>query len=405
MFGGSDEDAARAVVALADGNYLIAGEAKSADGDVAGHRGFGDAWLVKISPGGTKIWAKTFGGTSGDVAESMVATADGGVVFAGTTSSSNGDISGNHGNYDAWVAKLDGDGNLLWSKCFGGTGSEQGKKIIATLDGGLLLVGAAESSNGDAAGNHGGNDVLVVRLDAAGNKLWSRCYGGTYHDYGGAALALPDGGFVILGSTLSNDGDVTGYHGTANTTFDALLLRIDASGNRIWGKAFGGSGQDIGNELTRTNDGGLAFCGTTFSNDGDISNTHGNGDAWLVKLDATGNRAWSRVYGGSRQDGAFHLLQKSDGSFIVANAASSNDGDVAGNHQAGLADAWITGHDASGNRLWGQTFGGTSFDGCRGLLAASDGTLILAGETSSNNGDISGNHGLNDAWVMQLRTN
>ncbi|MDR3271999.1 MAG: hypothetical protein LBT29_00750 [Flavobacteriaceae bacterium] len=119
-------------------------------------------------------WQKCFGGSSGDDVSSVQQTSDGGYIVAGNTESNDGDVSDNHGNYDAWIVKLDASGNLLWQKCLGGSGEDIAFSIQQTSDGGYIAAGYTDSNDGDVSGNHGNRDGWVVKLDASGNLLWQK---------------------------------------------------------------------------------------------------------------------------------------------------------------------------------------------------------------------------------------
>ncbi|WP_345258156.1 hypothetical protein [Flaviaesturariibacter amylovorans] len=403
VYGGSNEDEARSAAQTADGHYILAGTTKSNSDDVTGHRGFGDAWVVKLTPAGEKLWARTYGGSGGDVAESVLVMPDGAIVFAGTTSSSNGDISANRGNYDLWVTKLDANGDIRWSRTYGGTASDEGHKIIATADGGFVVAGTSQSTNGDVPGNNGSVNAWAIRLDGDGNIVWSKVFGGSYNDFFYAIAPSGDGGFVFGGSTRSNDGDISGLHNTPTEGFDAWLLKTDGSGNKIWSKVYGGSKSDGAWEVIPNPDGSFLFAGSTDSPDGDISSPRGGVDSWLVKVDAAGTRTWSRVFGGTRSDNAVGMLRDTDGSLILAAATTSNDGDLAARGGTTASDLWITRHDAAGNLLWSGTFGGTFFESPQTLLRTADGALLFAGGTGSNDGIISGARGSTDLWALKVK--
>ena len=127
--------------------------------------------------------------------------------------SSDGDVGKGHGNTDAWVVKLDATGKIVWQKCYGGSGFDQGVAIVETADGGLVFAATTSSKDGDVVGNHGRTDVWVVKVDRTGTLLWQKCIGGTGSDSVNSLQKTSDGGFVVAGLTTSNDGDVKGNHG------------------------------------------------------------------------------------------------------------------------------------------------------------------------------------------------
>ena len=342
-------------------------------------------------------WQKCLGGTADDFANSIQQTSDGGFIVAGETRSNDGDVSGNHGKSDAWVVKLNSLGDILWKKCLGGTGNDYARSIQQISDGGFILTGYTNSNNGDVSGNNGYYDAWVVKLNSSGDILWQKCLGGTYDDYARSIQQTSDTGFILAGYTFSNDGDVSGNHGFG----DAWVVKLNSSGDIIWQKCFGGTNEDYAYSIQQTSNGGFIVAGSTNSNNGDVSGYHGYFDYWVVKLNSSGDIEWQKCLGGTNNDYANSIQQTSDGGFIVAGYTESNDGDVSGYH-GGDYDAWVVKLNSSGDILWQKCLGGTIDDRAYSIQQTSDGGFIVAGFTVSNDGDVSGNHGASDAWVVKL---
>ena len=212
-FGGTDDDEAKSIQQTSDGGYIVAGETWSNDGDVSGNHGNSDYWVVKLNSSGDIEWQKCLGGTDWDYAYSIQQTSDEGFIVAGQTTSNDGDVSGNHGVYDAWVVKLNSLGDIEWQKCLGGTDWDDVNPIQQTSDGGFIVAGFTESNDGDVSGNHGNDDAWVVKLNSLGDIEWQKCLGGTIDDRACSIQQTSDGGFIVTGFTYSNDGDVSGNHG------------------------------------------------------------------------------------------------------------------------------------------------------------------------------------------------
>jgi hypothetical protein len=396
--GGSDRDYGNAIVATSDGGYLMAGYTSSTNGDVTGAKGDRDIWLVKSTNSGAIVWQKTLGGSAFDWAFGLINTSDGGYALVGQTLSSNGDVSSSHGSGDIWVVKLDNSGNIAWQKCLGGTNDDIGYSIAQAGDGSLFVTGRTLSSDGDAAGYHGGADVLASKLDINGNVVWSKTIGGGAQDVGWGITATPDNGCIITGNTASNDGDITAVHGGS----DLLLVRLDSAGNIQWQKAYGGSGGEQGDAVIATGDGGYMIVGASFSSDGDVSGNYGGIDGWILKVDGAGILQWQKNVGG-RGDDSFHAINRdSQGNFIIAGLSTSDDKNVPSNN--GSSDCWAVLLDTNGNIKGSRTFGGTEEDGARATISTTDGRYLIAGYTASSNGDISGFHGgLYDAWIGEFK--
>ncbi len=152
------------------------------------------------------------------------------VTLSGVTGSYDGDVSGNHGSNGievVWIVKLNSSGVLQWQKCFGGTGDDAGFSITQSADSGYTIAGATGSKDGDISGNHGGNDVLVFKLNSSGTTLWQKCLGGIREEYGWSIKSTLDKGYIIAGTTNSNDGDVSENHGGGDLWVVKLSAPLD----------------------------------------------------------------------------------------------------------------------------------------------------------------------------------
>ncbi len=316
-------------------------------------------------------WQKCLGGTFHDNAYSIQQTSDGGYVVASYTDSNNGDVAGNHGQYDYWVVKLDVTGNIQWQKCLGGTNADEASSIQQTSDGGYVVAGVASSNNGNVTGNHGNLDYWIVKLDANGNIQWQKCLGGTGEERARSVQQTSDSGYVVAGYSKSNNGDVTGNHGN----FDYWIVKLDVTGTIQWQKCLGGTADDMAYSIQQTSDGGYVVAGCSESINGDVTGNHGNFDSWVVKLDVTGTIQWQKCLGGTLSDYARSIQQTWDGGYVVAGIASSNDGDVTGNH--GDEDYWVIKLDANGNIQWQKCFGGTGEDYAHSVRQSYDGGYVV----------------------------
>ncbi len=217
---------------------------------------------------------------------------------------------------------------IQWQKNFGGTLDDQGGATISTSDGGYLFTGTSSSNDVDVTGNHGGQDWWVVKTDALGAIEWQKSLGGSANDVPYRAVQTSDGGYAIAGWTESNDGDVTGYQ--ANK--DCWVVKLDATGVLQWQKALGGSAEEEFRYIIETNDGGLACIGWSYSNDGDVSGLHGSRDTWMVKFTSGGAISWQKMFGGLNDERGYTVEQTTDGGYILSSSSNSSSGDVAANN-------------------------------------------------------------------------
>jgi len=357
-------------------------------------------WVGGVSAQPTIQWVKTFGGGFHDQAFSVKQTSDGGYIAAGITTSTDGDAVGNHGGFDFWVIKLSPAGELQWKKIFGGTQNDNANEIIQTSDGGYLVVGSSASNNYDAWGNHGGSsDGWVLKLSANGTKQWQKLLGGSKKDEFKSVQQTTDNGYILCGSTDSSDGDVTENKGK----LDFWIVKLSQNGALQWQKTYGGSLEDYANSAKQTLDGGYIVVGAVASDDGDITDSRGNVDYWILKLDATGNVQWQKAYGSEAFDVAENVLLTPDHGYVIAGFVGfRNSGDVIGHNELGLFDYWVIKIDSLGALLWQTVIGGTNPDWARDIAQVPNGDLFVVGTTQSVDGDIFDNDGGSECWLIKL---
>ena len=260
VLGGSGQERLRDIVITNDGGIVLIGLSTSDDGDITDYHGFWDMWMVKLNKQGHKQWNLSLGGTGLEGGGSVKQTADGGYIVAGYTDGSGGgnyDTACNHHNPgsgypDAWIVKLDSARNIQWQQCYGGTYGDACSNIIELADGYIVLA-YTMSNDGDVSGYHSypgpnsdyGGDIWVFKIDFLGNLLWQKCLGGTYDDFARNIFTTSDGGFMIVGTTASKDGDVTGNHDLiAGWTGDIWFVKIDSTGNLLWQYCYGDIAQE-----------------------------------------------------------------------------------------------------------------------------------------------------------------
>jgi hypothetical protein len=388
-FGGSDFEEAKSIQQTSDGGYIVAGYSRSNNGDVTGNHGGYDAWVVKISSSGMIQWKKSFGGSGDDSVSSIKQTNDGGYIFAGSSDSKNGDVTENHGASDYWIVKLTSSGTIQWSKNFGGPDNEYAYSIQQTFDGGYIVAGFGGSSELD---HHGGGDYWILKLSSSGNIEWKKCYGGSWWDYAYSIQQTNEGGYIVAGYAM----------GTHGFNEDFWVLKLSSKGILQWEKYYGGTKNDGAHCVQQTSDGEYIVAGYTQSNDGDVSGNHGDYDIWVVKLSSTGVIQWQKCLGGSSSDSGNSIRETSDGGYIVAGNTYSNNGDVSGYHYG--SDVWVVKLSSTGAIQWQKCLGGSGHDSADSIQQTNDGGYIIAGYTGSNDGDLTGNERYYaDFWIIKLK--
>ncbi len=407
--GGSDDDFLVAATQATDGGFVMAGYTKSTDGDITDKTGDDrDVWVIKTTANGAVSWSKTYGGSSTDEATSISKTSDGGYIVAGYTRSNDGDVaSENAGFNDLWALKLAGNGDLIWENTFGYAGDDRGFNIKQTNDGGYLMLGVIDVTASGGEGNifrtpgrgtnHAGGDYWAVKLDAQGQILWARYYGGLQTDTPYDFIENADGSFILIGSSDSADTDISNNKGA----YDFWVLNIAANGTLLWEKNFGGSEIDLCYSLAETTDGNFIVVGDTRSSDQDVSNLNGNADVWAVKFNRSGNILWENTYGGSQFESARSITPMANGYYSVIASSRSSDINVGNNN--GVNDAWFFVIDEEGTLLFEKNIGGSQLDFGQSILETATGEILLVGDTESSDGDISQNKGGKDAFIVKIK--
>jgi hypothetical protein len=290
--GGTSWDWVNAAAVTSDGDYILAGDTRSFGIGVEDH------WVVRLSPDGSVVWDKTFGGSDIDNVYGVSATSDGGCIVAGYKDFNGGAVMGS-----VWVTRLSTTGSVDWSKTYDGSAADFGWSVRSTSDGGCIVAAQTYSFGAGAYA-----DAWVLKLSSAGAVEWGEKFGGsTGHEYAYAACQASDGGYIVSGFTES-----VGAGGQ-----DGWLTKLSATGEVEWQKALGGSGNDYLRALAATPDGGCIAVGDT------ASFGAGGYDAWVVKLSSTGTVEWQKRFGGSSNDYGYGVSTIPGGGYAVAGATSS----------------------------------------------------------------------------------
>ncbi len=291
-YGGKYDDAASDIVQTSDGGFLLVGNSSSFGS------GQVEAYLVKIDADGNKVWEKSIGENKDIGISTIINTSDGGFLLAGNTK----DTQDN--SRDALLIKTDGSGNVSWKKHYGTADGESASDVKSTSDGGYIFAGSdANSSSGDF-------NVYVVKTDGSGNEQWSKSLGGSNWDLGKAIIQTSDGGYIVSGYTVSSGAGAE----------DGYLLKLDSNGKEEWGKAFGYEHNEELNGVVQTPDGGYLASGSTVTY---FSTQFTYTDVYFVKTDKDGNLSWSKKMGGDKNDWAGRILKDADGAYITLGGTDS----------------------------------------------------------------------------------
>ena len=402
-FGGTKNESAQSVINTNDGGYLVAGYTQSIDGDIIDKttENF-DYWLLKFDASNDIQWSKTYGGSGNEKAYKVIQTNDNGFALIGYTNSNDGDVSSNMGLNDVWLVKLDASGTISWEKSFGFSGNDKGFSIIQTIDGGYFINGIIDVTASNGEGNnkpqqgHAGGDYWGIRLDANGNKVWRNYFGGSFTDTSYDCIETDDAGFILIGSSDSNDVDISGNKGS----YDFWIVKIDMNGSFVWEKTYGGSEIDEARSIVKTSDGNYIIVGDSRSSNGDISSPKGAADMWLIKISPSGDLLWEKSYGGSNFDVARNIKTTLNNGFIIVGNSRSQDIDLDMNQ--GQNDIWIVKINDSGDLEWQKSIGGSNVDSAYSAVELNDDSIVVVGESSSSDITMTPNKGFTDLIITKI---
>jgi hypothetical protein len=288
------------------------------------------------------LWTRTYGGPGSDRGEAIIEVPDGGYLILGATDSYGS------GSSDMYLLKINTDGDTLWTKTYGGIWPERGKDIQATSDGAYIITGYSHSFT------RGYSDLYLLKVDSIGDTIWTKWYGGDHTERGHSVQQTSDEGYIVAGYTKS--------YGAGE--YDFYLLKTDANGDSLWAKTFGGTNADFAHAVIQTSDGGYIVVGET------ASFGAGAEDVYVVRTNQSGDSLWTRTYGGTSGDFGYDLIDQEDGFLIVGETRS---------YGVGLADIYVIRINAGGDTIWTKTIGDAGYNMARSIRPTSDENYILAG--------------------------
>jgi PKD repeat protein len=333
-FGGSAIDAATTMIEY-NGQLVIAGYSASSNGNLTANYGGFDAWILCVDTNGTMLWEENYGGSYGDLAYAITPCNTGGFLITGGSFSQDGDLSSNHGNEDVWVFKIDNTGNLIWSETFGGSNLDIAYSIVEDNSGSIYVGGTTSSNDGDIQNNYGNYDWLLLKLSSSGNLIYEKTYGGSSYDAVQCMTLNTHQELVLGGYSRSADHDLTSNYGST----DCWLLKLNSSGTIVLSKQFGGTMAENLFDVKQTLDGGYVIVAGTTSNDIDVESSYGGEDAWLLKIDDQFHSEWNSTFGGSNNDRPASVYESASGEFYFSGFSFSNDHNLPSNY--GNADLWL----------------------------------------------------------------
>ena len=374
--------------------------------------GMADAWIVNTDSAGNILWERCYGGSEGDGPEKIIPIDSNRIYLLNASASTDGDVqSENNGWSDIWVVKIDSFGNIIWEDCYGGPNVDEVRDGLLTPDGGLLLMARVSAAGGDISQHFGLGDVWLCKIDSLGIIQWEISLGNQGHDNALKMKLTSDTTFVVLAGFRESGGMVECEHmGIPSDGLDVWIVEIDIKGNILRQLCYGGSKDDLGRDIIKIND-GYVFTASTTSNDGDVSGLHGSQDIWVVKIDDDGNIVWQKCIGGSSYEWPIYITKTEDNGYIVTGNTRSNDGDVSHNNSINTdeSDIWVIKLTSEGELEWEHCFGGLMterFWGKHSVLKKSDYNYVFAAQSDNVSFDVECDlYGFMDidAWVFEVK--
>ena len=347
-YGGQYDDGGSSVLQTDDGGYIIAGRTMSYG------NGSNDIYILKTDANGNELWTKTYGGNGWDFPTDMKKTLDNCYVITGGTSSFGAGAS------DAFMMKIDNNGDSLWLKTYGGSIDDAAFEVEICEDLGYIISGYTCSfADGFAA-------AYLIRTNNNSDTIWTKTY--EKKDFNGANSIIKTNidGFILVGVT-----ETGGAPGA-----DGLAIKTNSIGDTLWLNTYGGASYDALYSICEDNNGNYLICGTTYNL------TAGSYDVYLLKIASSGGLIWEKSIGGVNAENAYSIIQSSDNNFLVVGSTES--------YGSGGIDVYLIKFNSDGDTIWTKTFGGAGDDWASSIKETADGGFIISGCTNSygNNDDI-----------------
>ena len=436
-YGGSDEDNSMAITTDADGNVVVVGYSGSADFPVTSGahqmtKDFScDAFIVKFSSSGSRLWATYYGGNSYDFAHDVCTDGNDQIAICGGSASTNLPVSpglismGNNAGSDAYIAKFSANGSLIWATYVGGRSGDEAKGITADQNGNFYVAGSTSSRKFPTTSGAYMTSLangFLLKLAANGSLVWSTFL----WDHAQDVAIDASGNLFVLGRVMSAAVALPTTASSFQQQFgggnDVYAAKFTGAGGLLWVTYCGGSGGESPGKVCTDPLGNAIISGCTTSNDfpvtsGAYQTTYGGyDDGFLIKLDANGGGAWASYIGGSQYDVEARCASDASGNIVVAILGNSTNlpvssGAVQPTNRGG-GDWYIAKFSATCLPMWSTYYGGTGdeFGGARhaDVAISGNGYVHMAGSTQSIDiptvsacqSSFAG--GYSDAFILQL---
>jgi Beta-propeller repeat len=388
FLGGGDDDWAYALAVDGNGNVYVTGYCSGSWGaPIRLYTGSDDACVAKLDSNGNLVWNTFLGGTGSDYGFGIAVDGSGNVYVTGKSNATWGTPRRLYaGAEDAFAAKLDSDGNLLWNTFLGGVGgfglNDQGYGIAVDGSGNVYVTGYSRTTWGTPVREFTGttaSDAFVAKLDGDGYLVWNTFLGGSWFDGGYGIKVDGNGNAYVTGYTNEQT------WGTPIRDFsggiDTFVAKVDTTGGLIWNTFVGGGGIDWGYGMDRDRNGNIFVVGKSDQSWGvPVRHYSGNFDAYAAKIDASGNLIWNTFLGGNIDSGNGIGLD-GNGNVYVTGYSNTTWGSPVRPY-SGNDDAFAVRLDGNGNLIWNTFLGGSGGDQGFGIGADGGSNVYVTGFTS-----------------------
>ncbi len=389
-----DIDRSYGVIQTED-KYMFAFSVGAYDSSLTNYHGSSDTWIVCTDSIGNILWERCYGGSEGDAPDKIIKINNNYMYLLSFSTSTDGDVqNGRDGNF--WIVKIDKNGEIIWENSYGNRSCST-RDAILTPDDGLLMMGRIMYAGGDVSTYYGRNDIWLCKIDSAGEIEWEKTLGNQGQDNALKIKLTSDNTILMVGAYRENGGMIDCEHMGTSAWTDVWIVELTLAGEVIRHLCYGGSYSDLGHDIIEVCDGYVVAASTT-SNDGDVSGFHGipgeikHMDFWVFKINFNGEIIWQKCLGGVYGEYPVYITQTSDKGFIIMGNTSSNDGDVSGNHSnKGEYDIWIVKLSPGGELEWQHCIGGLNtekFWGGHSVLKKSDYNYVIAGQSCTATYDV-----------------
>ena len=393
MFGGSSFEFRGNSVQIENGVIML-GETTSNDGDIVGGNTepHYDGWVVKLDENGLIVWQSIISDFSHDIGlHEVIETSDGGFIVVGVVDAPGGQL-----DYKALVVKLNSEGVIQWERVYGGSSIDSANGVVEMPDNTLLVLINTTSTDGDVPENNGYYDFLLLNLSQEGDIIWSKVYGGLGKDVAGKINKISDTEYLLMGNSDSHLGEFSDNHGI----YDALFIMVNELGETQWIKMIGGNREDIISKIIKSQEGGYLSIGYSKSNTDDVPDNLGEIDVWMIKFSEEFDIVWTKSYGGIGNDIFSSVVQTVQGDYLISGYTDSLEGFFS--TQFGNDDAFFSKANDLGEIEWIKYLGGSESDYAKSVNLISNDKLFISGDTYSEDGLFEESKGNSDLWVMKF---